>query len=149
MKKFEQYFTLFFIFYNFFLVIVAAFHLFNLSDLALRILLGLEALQVMIYKICDVIKVGATVPRCGPESTVPAAAPTVKITKVDAPTLKLRHAVRSSMYEYEMFEDDIKKSMAEDLGKEMFKNGVIRFDEQKDYNNGYITTIAEVDIVKY
>ena len=149
MKKFSKYFTIFFAFYNLFLVVIAAFNLFNFSNLSLRILLGIEALQVAIYKFCDAIDAGATVPRCGPESTVPAAAPTVKITKVDAPTLKLRHAVRSSMYEYEMFEDDIKKSMAEDLGKEMFKNGVIKFDEQKDYGNGYITTIAEVDVVKH
>lgn len=149
MKKISKCLTIFFGFYNLFLVIIAAFNLFNFSPLMLRVLLGLEALQVAVYKFCDVIAVGDTVPRCGPESTVPAAAPTVKITKVDAPTLKLRHAVRSSMYEYEMFEDDIKKSMAEDLGKEMFKNGVIKFDEQKDYGNGYITTIAEVDVVKY
>ena len=149
MRKISKCLTIFFGFYNLFLVIIAAFNLFNFSPLMLRVLLGFEALQVAVYKFCDVMAVGDTVPRCGPESTVPAAVPTVKITKVDTPTLKLRHAVRSSMYEYEMFEDNIKKSMAEDLGKEMFKNGVIRFDEQKDYSNGYITTIAEVDVVKY
>lgn len=149
MKKFEKYFTLFFALYNLFLVIVAAFNLFNFPDPMLRVLLGLEALQVAIYKICDVIDAGDTVPRCGPESTTPAAEPTMKIVKVDAPIIKLRHAIRNHIYEYKEYKQEIQKSIAHDLGEEILKNGAIRFNEQKNYDGEYITTIAEVDVVKY
>ena len=149
MKKFEKYFTLFFAFYNLFLVVIAAFNPFNFSDFTFRFLLGIEAFQVAMYKFCDVIDVSTTVPRCGPESTVPAATPTVKITKVDAPIIKLRHAVRNHIYEYREYKKKKKKNIAHDLGEEILKNGVIKFNEQKDYDNEYITTIAEVDVVKY
>lgn len=149
MKKSEKYFTLFLVLYNLFLVIVAAFNLFNFPGPMLRMLLGLEALQVALYKICDVIDTGTTVSRCDPESTLPAAAPIMKITKVNAPIIKLRHAVRNHIYEYREYRQEIQENIAHDLGEEILKNGAIKFSEQKDYDGEYITTIAEVDVVKY
>lgn len=149
MKKFSKYSTIFFAFYNLFLVVIAAFNLFNFSNISLRILLGIEALQVALYKFCDVIDTDITVPRCGPDSTSPAAAPIMKITKVNAPIIKLRHAVRNHIYEYREYRQEIQENIAHDLGEEILKNGAIKFSEQKDYDGEYITTIAEVDVVKY
>ena len=148
MKKFEQYFTLFFALYNLFLVIVAAFNLFNFPGPILRLLLGLEALQVAIYKICDVIDAGTAVPHCGSESTMPAAAPTVKITKVNAPIATLRHVTREYLGTYNDFEHEIRASMARELGEELMENGSIKFSKQEDRDNNYVTTIAEIKVVK-
>ena len=148
MKKFSKYFTIFFAFYNLFLVVIAAFNLFNFSNSSLRVLLGMEALQVAMYKFFDIMQEDTTVSRCDPESTSPAAEPTIKIVKVNAPIIKLRHAVRNHIYEYREYWQEIQKKIAHDLGEEILKNGAIKFNEQKDYDGEYITTIAEVDVVK-
>ena len=149
MKKFSKYITIFFGFYNLFLVAVAAFDLFSFSSISLRILLGLEALQVAIYKLCEAFEEDTTVSCCDPESTLPAAEPTIKIVKANAPIIKLRHAVRNHIYEYREYRQEIQENIAHDLGEEILKNGAIKFSEQKDYDGEYITTIAEVDVVKY
>lgn len=148
MKKSEKYFTLFFAFYNLFLVIVAAFNLFNFSNLSLRMLLGLEALQVALYKFCDVIDTDTTVPHSGPDSTLPAAAPIMKITKVNAPIITLRHVTREYLETYNDFEHEIRTSMARELGEELMENGSIKFNKQEDRDNNYVTTIAEIKVVK-
>ena len=114
----------------------------------LRVLLGLEALQVAVYKFCDVMAVGDTVPRCGPETTVPAAAPMVKNTKVDAPIITLRHVTREYLETYNDFEHEIRTSMARELGEELMENGSIKFSKQEDRDNNYVTTIAEIKVVK-
>ena len=61
MKKYSKYFTIFFAFYNLFLVVVAAFNLFNFSNLSLRILLGMEAFQVALYKFFDATQENTTI----------------------------------------------------------------------------------------
>lgn len=149
MKKFSKYSTIFFAFYNLFLVVIAAFNLFNFSNISLRILLGMEAIQVAMYKFCEAMQEDTTVPHSGPDSTSPAAEPTIKIVKANAPIIKLRHAVRNHIYEYREYRQEIQENIAHDLGEEILKNGAIKFSEQKDYDGEYITTIAEVDVVKY
>ena len=148
MKKISKCLTIFFAFYNLFLVVVAAFNLFNFSSLMLRFLLGLEALQVAIYKFCDVIAVENTVPRCGPESTSPAAEPTMKIVKINAPIITLRHVTREYLETYNDFEYKIRTSMARELGEGLMENGSIKFSKQEDRDNNYVTTIAEIKVVK-
>lgn len=148
MKKISKCLAIFFGFYNLFLVIIAAFNLFNFSPLMLRVLLGLEALQVAVYKFCDIMAVGDTVPRCDPESTVPAAEPTMKIVKVDAPIITLRHVTREYLETYNDFEHEIRTSMARELGEELMENGSIKFSKQEDRDNNYVTTIAEIKVVK-
>lgn len=61
MKKYSKYSTIFFAFYNLFLVIVSAFNLFNFSNLSLRILLGMEAFQVALYKFFDATQENTTI----------------------------------------------------------------------------------------
>lgn len=148
MKKFSKYFTIFFAFYNLFLVVIAAFNLFNFSNISLRILLGMEAIQVVMYKFCDAMQEDTTVPRCGPESTSPAAEPTMKIVKVNAPIITLRHVTREYLETYNDFEYKIRTSMARELGEGLMKNGSIKFSKQEDRDNNYVTTIAEIKVVK-
>ena len=148
MKKFSKYSTIFFALYNLFLVVIAAFNLFNFSNISLRILLGLEALQVALYKFCDVIDTDITVPHSGPDSTSPAAAPTMKIVKVNAPITTLRHVTREYLETYNDFEHEIRISMARELGEELMENGSIKFNKQEDRDNNYVTTIAEIKVVK-
>ena len=129
-------------------MVVAAFNLFNFSGLSLRILLGLEALQVALYKFCDAMQEDTTVPHSGPDSTSPAAAPTIKITKVNAPIITLRHVTREYLETYNDFEHEIRTSMARELGEELMENGSIKFSKQEDRDNNYVTTIAEIKVVK-
>lgn len=148
MKKFSKYFTIFFAFYNLFLVVIAAFNLFNFSNISLRILLGMEAIQVAMYKFCDAMQEDTAVPRCGPESTSPAAEPIMKIVKVNAPIITLRHVTREYLETYNDFEHEIRISMARELGEELMENGSIKFSKQEDRDNNYVTTIAEIKVVK-
>ena len=121
---------------------------FNFSSVSLRILLGMEALQVAMYKFCDVMQEDTTVPRCGPESTSPAAEPIMKIVKANAPIITLRHVTREYLETYNDFEHEIRTSMARELGEELMENGSIKFSKQEDRDNNYVTTIAEIKVVK-
>lgn len=148
MKKFSKYFTIFFAFYNLFVVVIAAFNLFNFSNISLRILLGMEAFQVAMYKFCDAMQEDTTVPHSGPDSTSSAAEPTMKIVKVNAPIITLRHVTREYLETYNDFEHEIRASMARELGEELMENGSIKFSKQEDRDNNYVTTIAEIKVVK-
>jgi len=121
MKKFWKYSSLFFALYNFFLVIVAIFNIFNFPNDVLRILLALEALHVTICKLFEYLDDKR------PSTPDPALNKTINIKTTPAPIIHLKEASIEHKEVYQEFSETIKKNLARNLGEKMFNDNLITF----------------------
>ena len=140
--KNHKYISLFFALYNFFLVVVVIFDFFSLPRAVLRFLLILSAAQVGLYKLLDAAE---AMPTPHSESQMERR---VNIVQTTHPIVKIRHAIRNHKEIHNQFRKDIYKELAHDIGREMLEQDLIQFQELEPQND-YITTVAEVDVVKY
>lgn len=129
MKKFWKYNSLFLTLYNFFLVIVAIFDLFQFSSGSLRLLLALTAFQVAIYKFVEYLEDKWPSLENKPDSIlnktieVKAAAP--------APIIHIREVAVEHKEMYQEFSESIKRKLARDLGDRMLNDNLITFTVQE------------------
>lgn len=129
MKKFS---SLFFAAYNAFLILVCIFNWFNFSTTEFRLLLALEALQVVMYKLIDYYNNKQSSPL--PPPSIEHISNSITI-------------VRKAIYHHPDEEYDIKKILARQLTDELVENNYITFlqyNEEKDFK----TTVAEIKIAK-
>lgn len=125
MKKFWKYSSLFFVLYNFFVVIVAIFDLFQFSNSSLRLLLALEAFQVAIYKLFEYLEDKRF------NTPDPILNKTIEIKAAPAPIIRIREVVVEHKEMYQEFSESIKRKLARDLGERMFNDNLITFTVQE------------------
>ena len=127
MKKFWKYSSLFLAVYNFFLVIMAIFDLFQFSNGSLRLLLALTAFQVAIYKFFEYLEDEWPSLENKPD---PILNKTINIETTPAPIVRLREVVVEHKEMYQEFSESIKRKLARDLGERMFNDNLITFTVQ-------------------
>lgn len=128
MKKFWKYSGLFFALYNFFLVIVAIFDLFQFSNGSLRILLALEAFQVAIDKLFEYLENKRPHLESTPD---PILNKTIEVKTAAAPIVRIREIAVRHKEVYQEFSESIKRTLARDLGERMLKSNLITFTVQE------------------
>lgn len=124
MKKFWKYNSLFLAVYNFFLVIVAIFDLFQFPNGGLRLLLALTAFQVAIYKFSEYVEDEWSSLENKPD---PILNKTINIETTPAPIVRVREVFVEHKEVYQKFSESIKKKLARDLGERMFNDNLITF----------------------
>ena len=124
MKKFWKYSSLFLAVYNFFLVIVAIFDLFQFPNGGLRLLLALTAFQVAIYKFSEYVEDKWPSLENKPD---PILNKTINIETTPAPIVRVREVFVEHKEVYQKFSESIKKKLARDLGERMFNDNLITF----------------------
>lgn len=128
MKKFWKYSSLFLTVYNFFLVIVAIFDIFQFSNSSLRLLLALEAFQVALYKLCEYLEDKR--PSLENKSD-PILNKTIEVKTAAAPIVCIREVAVRHKEVYQEFSESIKRNLARDLGERMLKSNLITFTVQE------------------
>lgn len=146
MKKFWKYNSLFLTIYNFFLVIVAIFDLFQFSNDSLRLLLALEAFQVAIYKLFEYLEDewSSLENKSDPTLNKP-----INIETTPAPIVRLREVVVEHKEMYQEFSESIKKKLARDLGERMLNDNLITFTVQTKIpdTSDILTITADAKVV--
>ena len=127
MKKFWKYSSLFLAVYNFSLVIIAIFDLFQFSNGSLRLLLALTAFQVAIYKFFEYLEDEWSSLE---NKSDPTLNKSINIETTPAPIIRLREVVVEHKEMYQEFSESIKKKLARDLGERMFNDNLITFTVQ-------------------
>lgn len=125
MKKFS---TIFFTIYNLFLVIVAIFNLFNFSPTALRVLLGLTALQVAFYKFTDYL---------------------AEVDKKWPPITIVTHVARNSKEVHDEFRNEVRLNLVKGLTMQLLNQELIEFEETESPDgNDSVITKATIYVIK-
>lgn len=128
MKKFWKYSSLFLAVYNFFLVIMAIFDLFQFSNGSLRLLLALTAFQVAIYKFFEYLEDEWPSLENKPDSILNK---TIEVKAVPAPIIHIREVTVEHKEMYQEFSESIKRKLARDLGDRMLNDNLITFTVQE------------------
>jgi len=143
MKKFWKYSSLFLAVYNFFLVIVAIFDLFQFPNGGLRLLLALTAFQVAIYKFFEYLE--DKWPSLENKSD-PILNKTINIETTPAPIIHIKGSTIEHKEIYQEFSEDIKIKLARDLGERMLNEHLITFTIREEMPDR-VTIMAEAKVV--